>query len=104
MTGHEAAAIVQENLAVKIIVCDNAAWGSILVYQQKRFGDRDFGTRLKSPNFATLAEGYGMAAFSVQKTAEFADALSAAMAHDGPALIHLILDTRDVSPYTGSAR
>jgi len=104
MTGHEAAAIVQENLAVKIIVCDNAAWGSILAYQQKRFGDRDFGTRLKSPNFATLAEGYGMAAFSVQKTAEFADALSAAMAHDGPALIHLILDTRDVSPYTGSAR
>ncbi len=104
MTGHEAAAIVQENLPVKIIVCDNAAWGSILVYQQKRFGDRDFGTRLKSPNFATLAEGYGMAAFTVRKTAEFADALSAAMAHDGPALIHLILDTRDVSPYTGSAR
>jgi len=104
MTGHEAAAIVQENLPVKIIVCDNAAWGSILVYQQKRFGDRDFGTRLKSPNFATLAEGYGMAAFTVRATDEFDDALAAAMAHDGPALIHLILDIRDVSPYTGSAR
>jgi acetolactate synthase-1/2/3 large subunit len=33
MTGQEAAAIVQENLPVKIIVCDNAAWGSILVHQ-----------------------------------------------------------------------
>jgi len=95
---------VQENLPIKIIVCDNAAWGSILVSQQKRFGDRDFGTRLKSPDFATLAKGYGMAAFSVRATKEFDDALGAAIAHDGPALIHLLLDTRDVSPYTGSAR
>jgi hypothetical protein len=26
------------------------------------------------------------------------------MAHDGPALIHLVLDLRDTSPYSGSAR
>lgn len=104
MTGQEAASIVQENLPVKIIVCDNAAWGSILVHQQKRFGDWDFGTRLKSPDFAKLAEGYGMAAFKVSRTEEFAGALKGAMAHDGPALIHLVLDLRDVSPYSGSAR
>jgi acetolactate synthase-1/2/3 large subunit len=104
MTGQEAAAIVQENLPVKIIVCDNEAWGSILVHQQKRFGDWDFGTRLKSPDFAKLAEGYGMASFKVRRTEDFAGALRGAMAHDGPALIHLVLDLRDVSPYSGSAR
>lgn len=104
MTGQEAAAIVQENLPVKIIVCDNSAWGSIMVHQQKRFGDWDFGTRLKSPDFTMLARGYGMEAFTVRKTAEFADALKGAMAHDGPALIHILLDLRDVSPYSGSAR
>jgi acetolactate synthase-1/2/3 large subunit len=104
MTGQEAAAIVQENLPVKIIVCDNAAWGSILVHQQKRFGDWDFGTRLKSPDFAQLAEGYGMAAFKVKRTEQFADALKGVMAHDGPALIHLMLDLRDVSPYSEDAR
>ena len=104
MTGQEAVAIVQEKLPVKIIVCDNAAWGSILVHQQKRFGDWDFGTRLKSPDFAKLAEGYGMAAFKVTRTEQFADALKGVMAHDGPALIHLMLDLRDVSPYSGDAR
>ncbi len=104
MTGHEAATIVQERLNVTIIVCDNSAWGSILVHQQKRFQDWDFGTRLVSPDFAQLGRGYGMAAFTVTKTDEFAGALKGAMDHDGPALIHLKLDLRDVSPYTGSAR
>jgi acetolactate synthase-1/2/3 large subunit len=104
MTGQEAAAIVQEKLPVTIIVCDNSAWGSILVHQQKRFGDWDFGTRLVSPDFAMLGRGYGMAAFTVTKTSEFAEALRSSMAHNGPALIHIKLDLRDVSPYSGSAR
>lgn len=104
MTGHEAATLVQEQLPVTVIVCDNAAWGSILVHQQKRFPDWDFGTRLHSPDFAMLAKGYGMAAFTVDKTAQFAEALKDAMNHQGPALIHLKLDLRDVSPYAGSAR
>ena len=104
MTGQEAATIVQEQLAVTIIVCDNAGWGSILVGQQKRFENWDFGTRLVSPDFAKLADGYGMAAFTVDKTANFELALQSAMDHSGPALIHLKLDLRDVSPYAGSAR
>ncbi len=54
--------------------------------------------------FAALAVGYGMAGFTVRKTDEFASTLKSALAHDGPALIHLVLDLRDVSPYSGSAR
>ena len=104
MTGQEAATIVQEQLPVIIIVCDNAGWGSILVGQQKRFKDWDFGTRLVSPDFAKLADGYGMASFTVNKTSDFEDALRSAMDHQSPALIHLKLDLRDVSPYAGSAR
>ena len=104
MTGHELAVIVQEALPVKIIVCDNAAWGSILVHQQKRFPDWDFGTRLKSPDFSVLAEGYGVPAFAVKHTDEFPDALEQTLATDGPALIHLHLDARDITPYTGNAR
>ena len=104
MTGQEAATIVQEQLPVIIIVCDNAGWGSILVGQQKRFKDWDFGTRLVSPDFAKLADGYGMASFTVDKTSDFEHALRSAMDHQSPALIHLKLDLRDVSPYAGSAR
>ena len=105
MTGHEVAACVQENLPVKIIVCDNSAWGSILVYQQKRFdGKGGFGTRLQSPDFAMLGRGYGIPAHTVKTTDEFPGALAAVMEHKGPAMIHILLDIRDVSPYSGSTR
>ena len=105
MTGHEVAACVQENLPVRIIVCDNNAWGSILVHQQKRFdGKGGFGTLLASPDFAVLGRGYGIPAYTVKKTDAFPWALEAAMAHKGPALIHIVLDIRDVSPFSGSTR
>lgn len=104
MTGHEAATIVQEKLPIKIIVCDNAAWGSILVHQQKKYGDWDFGTRLQSPDFAALGRGYGIPSFSVKETKDFEGALKGALAENGPTLIHIHLDLRDVSPFSGSAR
>ncbi|MCH9673156.1 MAG: hypothetical protein K0U93_17090, partial [Gammaproteobacteria bacterium] len=99
MTGQEAATIVQEQLPVIIIVCDNAAWGSILVYEQKRFPGLEFGTMLRSPDFAGLGTSYGMTSFAVTRTEDFAAALDGAMAAKGPALIHLRLDARDVSPF-----
>ena len=104
MTGHECAAIMQEKLPVKLLVCDNSCWGSILTHQNKRFPNWDFGTRLESPDFAKLGEGYGMPVWKVRKTAEFAGALKEMLATDGPGLMHVLLDIRDVSPFTGAAR
>jgi len=104
MTGNELAVVVQENLPIKVFVCDNAAWGSILVHQQKRFPDWDFGTRLRSPDFAMLAKGFGIPGFTVERTEEFGEALQRMLAVQGPALMHLKLDARDVSPFSGSER
>ncbi len=101
MSGQELTAAVQHRLPVKVILCDNNAWGSILVSQQRRYGEAGtFGTRLQSPDFAMVARGYGLPAFVVEKTADFATAFAEARAVDGPALIHVKLDERDVSPFT----
>ena len=101
MSGQEIVTAVQHKLPVKIILCDNNAWGSILVSQNRRFGAEGvFGTRLQSPDFAMVAKGYGVPAFRVEKTEEFAHALAVARDVDGPALIHVLLDERDVSPFT----
>ncbi|MGK0172937.1 MAG: acetolactate synthase-1/2/3 large subunit [Gammaproteobacteria bacterium] len=102
MTGQEAAVIVQEQLPIKIIVCDNSAWGSILVSQEKRFPGLNYGTLLRSPDFTMLGEGYGMPAFKVETSEAFGPALTAAMEVSGPAMIHLKLDSRDVSPFSAS--
>ena len=101
MSGQEIVTAVQHRLPIKIILCDNNAWGSILVSQVRRFGEEGvFGTRIESPDFKVVAEGYGVPAFRVEKTEEFAHALAAARDVDGPALIHVLLDERDVSPFT----
>ena len=101
MSGQELTAAVQHRLPIKIILCDNNAWGSILVSQQRRYGEPGtFGTRLQSPDFAMVARGYGAAAFTVAKTEEFSSTFAEVLAYDGPALIHVKLDERDVSPFT----
>ncbi len=105
MTGQEAVTLVQERLPVKIVVCDNNAWGSILTSQQARYGeDGIFGTRLESPDFEAVGRAYGLHVSRVRETGEFAGALAAALAHPGPALIHLELDERDISPFTGQSQ
>ncbi|MCY4230865.1 MAG: thiamine pyrophosphate-binding protein [Alphaproteobacteria bacterium] len=105
MTGQEAVTLLQERLPVKIVVCDNSAWGSILTSQQTRYGEGGiFGTRLDSPDFEAVGRAYGLHASRVRETAAFAGALGAALAYPGPALIHLELDERDISPFTGASQ
>lgn len=101
MSGQELVTAVQHRLKLVCILCDNGAWGSIMVSQQRRYGDEGVhGTRLQSPDFAKVAEGYGMPSFTVARTEEFAPALAKALKADGPALLHLLLDERDISPFT----
>ena len=101
MSGQELVTAAQHRLNLICILCDNGAWGSIMVSQQRRYGEEGVhGTRLQSPDFAKVAEGYGLAAFRVERTSEFGPALKQALATDGPALLHLVLDDRDVSPFT----
>ncbi len=105
MTGQEAVTLVQERLPVKIVVCDNNAWGSILTSQQTRYGEAGiFGTRLESPDFEAVGRAYGLHSSRVRETGEFAGAFAAALSYPGPALIHLELDERDISPFTGQSQ
>lgn len=98
MTGQELVTAVEQNLPIKVIVCDNSAYGTIAMHQARRFGsDNQFGVNLKSPDFAAVARGWGVEAWSVDKTEQFAPALDAALAHSGPALIHVKTDLRDLA-------
>jgi len=98
MTGQELVTAVQEGLPVKVVLCDNGAYGTILMHQHRRIGpDAYYGVHLRSPDFAAVARGYGAAAFVVDATAEFGDAFQAALKHDGPALVHVRTDVRDIS-------
>ena len=98
MTGQELLTMANLGLRVRLLVCDNAAFGTILAHQRKAFGPgHDYGVALENPDFVKLAEAYGAAAFNVERTEDFAAAFDAARAVNGPALIRLALDLRDIS-------
>ena len=57
----ELATIVQNNLAVKIIIMDNKRLGMVREIQNLKFGGRHFGTHLGgNPDFVAIAAAYGM--------------------------------------------
>ncbi len=98
MTGQEMVTAVEQNLPIKVIICDNSAYGTIAMHQTRRFGaEGRYGVNLKSPDFAAVARAWGAAAWSVTRTEQFAAALDAALAHGGPALIHVKTDLRDLT-------
>ncbi len=95
MTMAELATIVQENLKVNIAIINNGYLGMVRQWQEF-FYERNYeATPLLNPNFAMLAQAYGIRNFVVQKRSEVIPAVRAAHAHDGPVLIDFKVEQED---------
>jgi len=76
----------QQQLPVKIVVFNNGAL-SFVELEMKAAGIPSFGTDLVDPDFAGIARAAGLSGARVEKASDLDDALRAAFAHDGPALV-----------------
>ncbi len=95
MTMAELATIVQENLKVNIAIINNGYLGMVRQWQEF-FYERNYeATPLLNPNFAMLAQAYGIRNFTVQKRSEVIPAVRAAHAHEGPVLIDFKVEQED---------
>lgn len=98
MTGQELITAVSNRLPIVVLVCDNAAYGTIAMHQYRRHGrEATYGVALDSPDFAAAARAWGASAWTVETTDAFAPALAQALDAGGPALIHLKTDLRDLA-------
>ena len=98
MTGQELITAVGNRLPIVVLVCDNGGYGTIAMHQHNRYGaGATYGIALDRPDFAAAARAWGADAWSVAATEEFAPALEGALAAQGPALIHLKTDMRDLA-------
>jgi acetolactate synthase-1/2/3 large subunit len=98
MTGQELGTAAQYGANVIVMVVDNGMYGTIRMHQERRFPARTVATDIVNPDFAALARAYGAYGATVARTDEFEDALSAALAADTPALLHLLLDPEAITP------
>ena len=98
MTGQELITAVGNRLPIVVLVCDNGGYGTIAMHQFNRYGaGATYGIALDQPDFAAAARAWGADAWTVAATEEFAPALEGALAAQGPALIHLKTDMRDLA-------
>ncbi|HWN00581.1 MAG TPA: ubiquinone-dependent pyruvate dehydrogenase, partial [Streptosporangiaceae bacterium] len=76
----------QQRLPVKVVVFNNGAL-SFVELEMKAAGIVTYGTDLDNPDFAAMARAAGLFGVQVDKAGDLEDALRAAFAHDGPALV-----------------
>jgi acetolactate synthase-1/2/3 large subunit len=98
MTLQELGTAAQAGAAIRIIVVDNASYGTIRMHQERDYPGRVSATGLRNPDFAALARAYGLHAETVSQTAAFPEALERARGAAGPSLLHLLTDVEAITP------
>lgn len=88
--------LVQHRLSTKVVVFNNGALGFIEL-EQKGTGFLDFGTELKNPNFAAMAEAVGIRGIRIEDPAKVEEGIAAAFAHDGPVLIDAVVSRTELA-------
>jgi pyruvate dehydrogenase (quinone) len=88
--------LTQLRLPVKVVVFNNGALGFIEL-EQKSTGFLDFGTELKNPNFAAMAEAVGVRGIRLEDPADVEAGIAAALAHDGPVLVDAVVNRTELA-------
>jgi pyruvate dehydrogenase (quinone) len=83
--------IMQYRLPIKIVVFNNGQLDFVKIEMQEA-GLLDWQTDLWNPNFARVAEAVGALGIRVEDSSEVRPALQRAFAHDGPAVVDVLVD------------
>src|SRR3954467_8064720 len=95
MTMPELATMVQENLDINIAIINNGYLGMVRQWQGVFYDKRYAATPITGPNFAKLADAFGIAATTVTSRAEVVGAVEAARRLKRAALIDFQVEQED---------
>ncbi len=88
MTSMELATIVQNELPIVVIICNDNALTSIRWSQEHRFG-ATLGVEVKNPDFVAYANSFGIEATKIEDRKVFTEALNRALSIDKPYVLEL---------------
>ncbi|WP_262270259.1 ubiquinone-dependent pyruvate dehydrogenase [Microvirga yunnanensis] len=88
--------LTQQRLPVKVVVFNNGTLGFVEL-EQKSTGFLDFGTELRNPNFAAMAEAAGIRGIRLEDPAQVEEGIAAALAHDGPVLVDAVVNRTELA-------
>jgi acetolactate synthase-1/2/3 large subunit len=87
MTSQELTTVVQEELPIKIVILNNGYLGMVRQWQELFFEKNYSATRIAGPDFAQLAQAYGIPGRTITKKADVTEVLQEAQDAEGPMLI-----------------
>jgi len=86
----------QHKLPVKIIVFSNSSLAFVEL-EMMATGILGTGTEMINPHFVALARSAGIYGVRVEDPADLKEAVTAAFAHDGPALVEAVVNRTELS-------
>jgi len=95
MTMPELATIFQEKIKIHVAIINNGYLGMVRQWQEFFYARNYAASPLVNPDFAKLAEAFGIRATSVKQRSEVIPAIREAREHDGPMLINFQVDQED---------
>jgi len=88
--------LVQENLAVKVVIFNNSSLGFVAM-EMKAAGYLETSTGLQNPDFAAVAKAAGVHAMRVEDPADLEGAVRDFLIRPGPALLDVVTNTQELS-------
>ncbi len=89
MTIQELGTILQYKLPVKMVIFNNNYLGMVRQWQEMFFNKRYASTDMITPDFITIAKGYGIEGKTISEREEVDDALTTLLKHDGPYVLEV---------------
>jgi pyruvate dehydrogenase (quinone)/pyruvate oxidase len=91
----EMATLAKYRLNVTLVVIRNDALGRLKWEQMVVLGNPEYGCDLQPIDFAAVARGFGLTAFSIERPEECAEQMAQALDAPGPVLIEVVVDPHE---------
>jgi acetolactate synthase I/II/III large subunit len=95
MTCYELATIAQYNIPVKVVILNNDFQGMIKQWQDLFYEKRYSNSPMKNPNFAKMAESFGVRGIRCDNKADVSKTVADMLAHDGPVVVDFYVEPNE---------
>jgi acetolactate synthase-1/2/3 large subunit len=95
MTCYELATIAEYNIPVKVAILNNDFQGMVKQWQDLFYGRRYSQTVMKNPNFAAMAEAFGVRGIRCDKKGDVENTVKEMLAHKGPVVVDFFVEPNE---------
>ncbi len=95
MTMSELATVAEYNIPVKICILNNDFQGMVKQWQDLFYQRRYSQTAMKNPNFAKLAESFGIRGIRCDNKSEVPKVVGEMLAHKGPIVVDFYVEPNE---------